>query len=459
MHGGLARALCFAPLVVLGCGPSPGPRATGIDALVSGLADAACGWQQRCCSPIEREDPSVSSSTECAPRATAELERAAARLRASLAAGTVTFDVSAAEDCLAKARAQSCGVPGMSAKGNDLLGFERWFQACLNVFHGRIAVGERCAHRAECVAGARCAFVGQDAGAQDTLDADPLSPVSGSDSVCVAYRERGEACQVDDDCNGPLGDYCNVLDHHCAALGAVGDACGFVRGDNAPAGFNDVEAPRCGPGTYCPGADSACRPLPRDGEPCATGNVCDPDPALQLTCLGGGPGDLFCTTAAQEGDACGTSALPPCARGLACRDPGERGLGACRPPAMPGEPCGRNGTCASPGRCLLGPQTCAMPGPLTLGQTCADDRDCASLFCEAVPDSNGVVSRSCAPVRFVNIECSGAEINRGGVGNISKNDPFDAGFGAFDGPVLPPPFQEPGDQDGGESDLDGSAPD
>jgi hypothetical protein len=96
---------------------------------------------------------------------------------------------------------------------------------------------------------------------------------------------------------------------------------------------------------------------------------------------------------------------------------------------------------------------------MAVGQTCAEDRDCASLFCEAVPDPNGVVVRGCAPVRFVNVECSGADINRGGVGNISKVGPFGPGFvdgGAFDVPVSPPPLPEAGAGD--DADDAGPAP-
>jgi hypothetical protein len=415
--------------------PPPPPPITGVDALVAALAEVACDWQARCCSPIEAEQGGgFADKDECLSHAKLELTKAASSLRFAVAQYFIEPDAGLVEACVDKQKNQGC-FPSHPVNGSAPFSAARWLQACLPAYQGKVIAGARCADPAECIEGTHCATV-QTVGTTSGPDGG-AGPAGQVDKICLANQKRGEACLVNEDCDTAGGDYCHTPDYHCAARVSAGGACDYVLQLDPLFGGRLVASPACKVGLICDPQARVCVHPPKEKEECQPGSFvaldCDPDPAMDLFCAGAGfDGRGVCAVAGKEGDACAGSELPPCTGGLACNRGGERGLGLCGPPPKVDEPCSLDNACESPARCVFSTGICTMPGERALGQPCTQDTDCASLACSS--RQNGVCQ-----VTPTNIPtCSGANVNRGTSGGLIPPDggAFDASF-TFDARPLP----------------------
>jgi hypothetical protein len=410
----------------------------GVDALVADLAAAACAWQTRCCSPIELEAGGAFADQDaCVAHAKLELQKAAASLRFGIAQSFITLDSAIAKTCVEEQKDLAC-APSHYFRGGNPLSPLRWLEGCLGAFQGKVTAGGRCADPAECIAGTHCATVAT-VGPGPTMDGG-AGPAAHIDTVCLANQKRGDACLVNGDCDTAAGDYCHAPDYRCAARVPAGGECDYVTQADPIVGVTTMPSPACEEGLICDqGTPRHCRKPPQKDEECSIipflQRDCDPNPSLNLICAGTtfNGVDGVCTPAGKMGEACGGSALAPCAGGLACNRGGERGLGVCGPPPKEGEPCSLDESCESPARCALFTGRCTKPGPKALGVPCTDSAECASLACSIT--GRGV----CEITPTGPVVCSGANVNAGAVGSIRPPDGgviFVDGGGFFDAPVF-----------------------
>lgn len=183
------------------------------------------------------------------------------------------------------------------------------------------------------------------------------------DQVFVPKLQLGERCEghgyffLQEEC---VEGYCERIGSHCT----FGTCRAYKRLEEPCELFKP-----CEPELWC-GFRGVCEPRPALGESCtlwtcAAGLTCD----LAGTCVPLIPAGEACTA----GSICDSSS---------CLD------GRCRTKVQLGEACDSNLNCYEPSLCIDGdgdgaePPRCAPPGEQQLGQSCQDDRHCASTLCD-----------------------------------------------------------------------------
>jgi hypothetical protein len=182
-------------------------------------------------------------------------------------AGKARFDAAAAKVCLDAVAAIAC---------NDIANAPATLNdACQPVFTGTLADGERCISDLECGAHSLCAQATSDCAGTCT----PAVPACNFDRQCLS----GQLCDLEMQLTGGNGTCATAI-----LPGAAGQPCGTGE--------------RCQPDLTC--ISSACTPLPKAGEPCGTGNPF-------FACASG----LVCA----HPDTGGPTCMEPAARGASCQ--------------------------------------------------------------------------------------------------------------------------------------------
>jgi hypothetical protein len=378
-----------------------------VDDFISALASAMCDWQFRCCSLPEIDvigNSSYVTPSDCVPETELGLETTLGPARAAAAAGRVILDPARAAACVDAFAHGSCSSQTMPQ--------DPWlrYYGCVDPFVGRVPSGGACGVRDECVPGSRCVAGGQltDNDFDETpegLTAFPtIRTATSVAGACLPFVAEGEPCRVTGDCAPGL--YCRGDTFVCAQPANEGEPCqaiGFREPPVLPRPCDDAtQALVCAGGT--------CGRPPLAGDPCLSPDgrrpSCDPDPSLQLVCVGASfNGDGICEPAGKPGDPCGSDGLPTCVLGLACIGAdGSTRLGACGSPPGLGEACGFPGACGAGTVCDADSAMCVIGKARRDGAACSTGGDCASLACLEDSAGGGVCSGPLASP----IACTGA---------------------------------------------------
>ena len=360
-------------------GPDGGTALAAVDDFIAALTEAMCSWQFRCCNLVEIDVISASSyltEADCRLATSLTLGTFFVDARASAAENRLSLDPTLADACVQLFRTGACATPGLPMP--DPIGM---FTTCADPFVGLVPAGSPCRTFDECAAGARCVAGGQTVPNFGTLTSEGLQSIPTVSSVapqigsCLPYVPKGGKCRVTNDCDPGL--YCRGVDFVCAAPAGPGDPCRPLNDPSMPPSVG----PPCDDVHHqlvCLG--NVCGRYPRGGEPCLADNgslrpLCDPDPALALSCVGMGfNGSGICEKAGGVGAACGAQGLPPCAADLACVvDAASLELGTCQAQAGPGEVCRMDQPCAPPYVCDLIDSFCTTPGAAHDGEPCQLD--------------------------------------------------------------------------------------
>ncbi len=323
-------------LVALGCSSS----STALSDLTEALHQARCDHLTRCgtspdetiCLALARLAPDLRVVPDVS-------------VQGAIAAHKIRYDGHRASQCVAAIAAQSCEVTAHDVR---VLA-----SACVEMFTGTLAGGERCSIDAEC-ASATCELPG---------DCPERACCVGSCRAAQAAGAAGAACAKDHDCDKGL-------------VCGLSQTCLEPAGQDAPC---DLDRD-CQDGLACLGVAAnvrgACKPLPALHEPCPY-QRCGSE---NLRC---DDATHTCVTLGVVGDAC--AKFSDCAFGLAC----ETASHTCRVYPTLGMPC--DSTCTGDAFCAIddsGSGTC-MP-LLANGSPCNGNQQCVSAFCE-----DGPVFRSC----------------------------------------------------------------
>jgi hypothetical protein len=249
--------------------------------------------------------------------------------------------------------------------------------------------GDECGSEFECATGFACLD-----GQCDTFGTDgdecsaerrcepPFHCVAGR---CGTLRSAGEDCMVPGDCEQGL--VCGE-DGKCAMRASetcsAEDACGHLQECAAPRAC----APRVGEGDACTsdrqcepelfcGDDQRCTVRPALDEPCARGALC----AAGLACEPPGAENPICRPLPAEGEPCATDENGPfvCGAGLGCSD-----QGSCQPLPTAGQPCAMINRCADGLACDFTAEGSLCVEPKPLGGACQNEVVCgAEAHCAA----------------------------------------------------------------------------
>jgi hypothetical protein len=400
--------LLVASLAALTC-----DDARPVAPLAEKFAEAFCEHQLNCCSPYELSvvtSERYKTVDECLTFATIAAREQLSAVEGDLQQGRISIDEAGLETCLEAYRKSACGIApsnGMypqqliSAVPNLALALA----ACPNFLIGHVPYDRACGLAMECQSGSRCLpeplptsypYPGQPTEVR-------LVPSAG---VCVAYQKEGEPCNDSTDCDPDHS--CRVPEFVCGPRSKEGEACSSTVDPTKGLASTTCDEKA---GLYCDtNFTFTCRHHPLDGEPCSQlPPLCDPDPALGLTC---NPFSGICKKPGKEGDPCGAPAIPPCREGLACHPAQPDGIGQCGALPALGEPC--TDRCASPGLCSRG--ICSLPGKTAIGDPCTSDEQCTSLSCSGFVNGR----QACAPNGIMPL-CVGAEITPGNISGFGGN--------------------------------------
>jgi hypothetical protein len=261
-----------------------------------GYARAACDGMDKCCGANNVAFDGATCVTK-----TAKLEREMAVASVGTGDG-LSFDSTAAADCIAHRRAETLSCGEMSPED-----MERTALACERVFSKKLPEGAKCAARSDCalVAGKRIY----------------CESGSGSETqVCVAVTppRRGDGCEAGAGfAHAPCGEpedhlRCDEVTHTCQPLLSKGAMC--------------TQTGECGGDTFCALPVGAS-----DGAEASDGGQAAPGHCEALRPAGGachGAGDPGCSAATYcDGDHCVARKAP----GTACADPDECTSRVCGP--------------------------------------------------------------------------------------------------------------------------------
>ena len=337
-----------------GCGRSgigsPGSSATAAD-FCNSAVDPLVAFLVRCGGSPERYWSYL--HTSAAPAF-------CAKINASLAAGTITYDRANGAECLVRLNQLDCN--SIDSSGLD---------SCSNAFTGRLPVGSQCSYllirlSTDCAPGNYCSYTSDTCG-----------------GTCKPYVQSGGPCAYTSEC--APGSSCQYSSSLCVSDVDEGQAC---RGPSAG---------DCSDGLYCEGATTSpgtCRKKKTSGacttygSECAEGYVCA-GPANAKTC----------TRAKQQGDSC-TQGQSECFALGFCDDEGKCTLtGMAENQFCGGNPQGEFIRCGTDLYCVGGTTsgtmgTCKRTKPAGLPCTSSYSGECAG------------VSSICDPTNKVCVACN-----------------------------------------------------
>jgi hypothetical protein len=401
------------------CGSNGG--GASVDDLVDRMARAQCAWQLRCCSGQEiatLSGTTYATEDDCLPRVRLALRAQLEVERALVVSGRLRLDPAVAASCVAAMESRPCNIPQPNTFPLPLSTPDA--TGCIPAFVGNVPAGGKCSGNGDCVPGAHC--LSQSGG---PVPFEGIPGTATGDGICAFPTQKlGDICASDADCDASQGLYCRGSDFRCAPFAKEGEPCG------TPPVSPVLIACDAAAGLHCDTTSGLCRRPPQAGEPClsdgSTPSGCDPDLALQLSCVGAGfNGSGVCLTPGQAGDACGGAGLAPCGPGLICPGQSLGAIDTCQAPPRLGQPCTTDRLCGAGTACAATTSTCEPSGPLPNGAPCAADTDCASLSCLAQPSGQ----RACYP-STASVSCSGvsgASYGQGGFGGVG------GGFGGVGG--------------------------
>jgi hypothetical protein len=391
---------------------------TALETFIEQTAAAACAWQFRCCSLPEIDALSgagYQTEAECRTASSHLLSRSFSEVRFAFRQGHISIDPALAAACVEQLRNGTCNefaqVADLSPGATDRV------NQCASPFVGHLPPDALCLLAAECRPGSSCSFGSSQDNSVTPAGLRPgISVGSAINSYighCQPDTKDGEPCFLTSEC--PVGLYCRHTDFVCARPVAEGESCSSQRDMvGNPLGVTCAESPRP---LLCVG--NRCRHLPRRDEPCLPVNlstsVCDPAPALGLTCVGRDfNGSGICKSYARQGEICSffSNGLPPCEPPLTCTmdsTDSSVGFGTCQPPPGVGASCSDQVHCTPPAVCYSGggaEATCVLPPPVPTGNACRSDLDCASLNCAGNADVPAIPSQ-CSPYDSP-VMCAGA---------------------------------------------------
>jgi hypothetical protein len=349
----------------------------------------------------------------------------------------MTIDAAKAAACVETYRLRACSPPRSVNLVNPVVttvaatpNVEDLIAKCPGLFTGRILDGNRCEMTAECAPGSRCAGSSTGGAAPDPYypqpqppPRSPVTPVGGL-GVCTRAQGANEPCNDSNDCDRSANLVCRQTEYRCGPPPGLLETCNV----NILSPIADETLCDTTMGLACDPNTVTCNKRPVEGQPCLSDDqalgTCSTD--TPLACVGFEFGLGVCRRPSARGQACGASAIPPCAAGLACRPTQPDGIGVCDDPPGLSQPCDPSGACASPYVCASSGR-CMAPGPKHVGEECEQDADCDTLSC-LYP---GAAFGFCAPTNRP-IICSSAAVTPG-------SGKFTTPMGGFD-TGLPPPL-------------------
>jgi hypothetical protein len=375
--------------------------------LAEQLAKAFCAHQFNCCSPYEMAlltSGRYANQDQCVPFATLSARQQLGAVDGALATGRITVDDSRLDACMKAYAEQVCNTSTMyPSMVNGAPDIATALASCPDLLVGHVPATHACSLSMECAKGSRCVtgVPPANAGYPGLPASVSLTP---SEGVCVAYQQPGQPCNDANDCDEDHT--CRSPDFVCGTPAPQGAPCTSTVNQMTGQVTSECDAKA---GLYCEDiVTRTCRHHPRADEPCdlIRPPLCDPDPALGLSCVAT-PFSTICRTAGNEGDDCGAPAIAPCRPDLVCHPTQADGIGTCGALPQLGDAC--RDRCASPGVCVRG--SCTMPGNAPLGATCSTDGDCASLSCTVI-----ATGRAICTANTIFPLCVGAGVT---IGNIS----------------------------------------
>lgn len=352
--------LALLGLLAAGCADAHGTDVPqDVEELVDRLASVYCEELQTCrVGPAADPENARALAGLCRETTRTRLLRHTAVERAGLAEGRLTFDPGGAAECVELMRSRAC-LPSAGPETVHICRFTA----------GAVPPGGPCNDDVECAAGGNCRFP------------DGHASCGG---VCEPAPPVGATCLSADGCEE--GAWCH--EGSCVALtdaaepATEGEPCGLVeRGDGL------VLTP-CREGLVCPSLSSTLlsdpslctAPLP-EGAPCVPGETpCEPG----TVCLG--PVDAPTCTAhivtSEQDASCGRSMGVWCDPfwDLACSD--FAGGGQCvRALHIEGQPCEDTPFVCGPTLDCSNLVDGQCTAPLSEGEPCGADRQCASGHC------------------------------------------------------------------------------
>lgn len=352
-RGSARAALTLIALAATSCGGGGGGGSVAFDELPDRYAAAACDHFEQCFDPLSE----VFAGGDCAQDLALQLEDSLMPLwRAAIDAGTLSYDPSAAGDCVRDLRNLPCDAEG--PRGT----------ACDDALRGTVEAGGTCSSHEECAGDAYCDF-------------DASCP-----GECRPRGAAGASCNDDDACTAGL----ECLDDVCAAPSTLGSPC---EDDDACGGLTTCIAGRCATVRESLTASLGETCDPEAGVLCEEGTSCALegfDPATETA-------QWRCVAPSSSGGACKLGLPDPCPNDEYCdADPATTFMfdGTCQPLPAAGEACRAGGDFAVR-RCADG-LVCSdgvCRGVQRLGASCGSDRECYSGNCE----SDVCAVPSCAP--------------------------------------------------------------
>ncbi len=381
--GGALCSACGAPETCRAgvCASSDAGEDGGVDAgffsAVAWCEAATAAW---CDSAIRCQTVASAGKDVCRAHASALL---CEQLLAAVDAGARTFDLSAAQACLAQVETAEC------ESGDPLA-----YGPCTRLSLPAAAPGERCTGDSDCV--------------------DSLTACGGPDCQrsCQDAGALGQPCPRSGLCPGGLR--CDLTAHSCAAPHALNDSCDPALPNQCAAGTTcdatyvicvalpgpsqpcRFSAPRCAPGGWCDSSAGACAPAFGEDAGCNDSSMCQ----AGLFC---DPADYKCRPQVGLGAGCSADDCQP---NLRCTD------GVCSVPRIQGQPCQRDADCAVDLFCDGVLRTCqrrVFEQPIA--SACTDTRLCAGgLFCKGVvwATDAGVGSSGVCGIPNLGDPCTGA---------------------------------------------------
>ena len=221
-----------------------------LDTVCAQIPSKICAARATCC----MKEPTGYDAAGCQKHETTQCEANVAEVKA----GTMTFDPTHIDDCLAKIQPvfDKCSLSLI-----DYASLVPTLAECNQIFAGKKATGDACERTAQC---AQPSSPDAAAGCDDTSKLCTVTSFVGPAGAC-AFGSTGNASSF---CKSGL--YCDADLTKMPAAGTCKPATALGAPCDKAKAF-DLE---CGLGSYCDGASGVCVAGKAVGSPCAAGLEC-----------------------------------------------------------------------------------------------------------------------------------------------------------------------------------------